>query len=47
MTIGMTMILFFVHWPMWGSMLTRGNDEVSEEDYYLKVRGTPPPRGAP
>lgn len=31
-----TLSLFAVYWPMWGSMLTRGNPEYHEEDYYSK-----------
>jgi hypothetical protein len=37
MIMGVTMLLFSLYWPMWGSMLTPGNDEYAEEDYYLKV----------
>ncbi|GFH26803.1 nitrate/nitrite transporter [Haematococcus lacustris] len=36
MTIGLTMILFTLWWPMWGSMLTPAKEEYAEEDYYLK-----------
>ncbi|KAL6746826.1 major facilitator superfamily domain-containing protein [Haematococcus lacustris] len=36
MTIGLTMILFTLWWPMWGSMLTPAKEDYAEEDYYLK-----------
>lgn len=38
MAMGVTLILFTVHFPMWGSMLVPGNPEYAEEDYYLQVR---------
>lgn len=34
--IGMTSLLFTLWWPMWGSMLAKGNEDYAEEDYYLK-----------
>jgi hypothetical protein len=37
MTMGMTLLIFTLHWPMWGSMLVPGKEEYTEEDYYLKV----------
>jgi hypothetical protein len=35
-TIGLTLALFFVSFPMWGSMLTGPKEGAQEEDYYLK-----------
>ncbi len=34
----LTMTLFFIWFPMWGSMLTGPRAGVEEEDYYMKVR---------
>lgn len=36
MTLAVTMLLVFVHFPMWGSMFLPGNPEITEEDYYIK-----------
>lgn len=36
MIIACTLPMFLFWWPMWGSMLTRGNPDATEEDYYIK-----------
>jgi NNP family nitrate/nitrite transporter-like MFS transporter len=36
MTLGVTTLLAFVHFPMWGSMFLKGNPDYLEEDYYNK-----------
>lgn len=36
MTMGITLFLSTLYWPMWGGMFFKGNDEYAEEDYYLK-----------
>mmetsp|Transcript_5328 Transcript_5328/g.9214 ORF Transcript_5328/g.9214 Transcript_5328/m.9214 type:complete len:551 (-) Transcript_5328:681-2333(-) len=36
MIMCLTLLLFTMQWPMWGSMLTAGNEEYAEEDYYLQ-----------
>ncbi|GLI65297.1 hypothetical protein VaNZ11_008790 [Volvox africanus] len=35
-TIGLTLALFLIHFPMWGSMLTGPREGAQEEDYYLR-----------
>nr|CAD60538.1 NRT2;3 protein [Chlamydomonas reinhardtii] len=35
-TIGLTLALFFIWFPMWGSMLTGPREGATEEDYYIK-----------
>ncbi|KAG2484638.1 hypothetical protein HYH03_016591 [Edaphochlamys debaryana] len=37
-TIGLTLVLFALWFPMWGSMLTGPKEGATEEDYYLKAR---------
>ena len=37
MILAVTATLVFIHFPMWGGMLTRGNPAVTEEDYYRSV----------
>ena len=34
--IGVTLILYFVNFPMWGSMLTGPREGAEEEDYYMR-----------
>ena len=41
MVLAVTMLMCFIHFPMWGSMFLPGNPEVTEEDYYIKVRRFP------
>ncbi|KAG2431534.1 hypothetical protein HXX76_009548 [Chlamydomonas incerta] len=36
MTIGLTLPLFFIWFPMWGSMLTGPREGAEEEDYYMR-----------
>lgn len=36
MTLGITMLLFTINFPMWGGMLTGPKPGVTEEDYYLR-----------
>ena len=36
MTLAVTMLLAFVHFPMWGSMFFPANPDISEEDYYIQ-----------
>ena len=36
MIIACTLPMFFFWWPMWGSMLTPGNPDATEEDYYIR-----------
>ncbi|MEW5315979.1 MAG: hypothetical protein WDW38_007373 [Sanguina aurantia] len=36
MTLGITLALFTIHFPMWGSMLSGPTKGATEEDYYLK-----------
>ena len=36
MTLGVTMLLVFVHFPMWGSMFFPGDPDYNEEDYYIR-----------
>jgi NNP family nitrate/nitrite transporter-like MFS transporter len=36
MTLCVTTLLAFVHFPMWGSMFLKGNPDYREEDYYNK-----------
>jgi NNP family nitrate/nitrite transporter-like MFS transporter len=36
MIIGLTLPLFFVWFPMWGSMLTGPREGAEEEDYYMR-----------
>eukprot|EP00798_Chlamydomonas_sp_ICE-L_P021307 gene21307-28238_t len=35
MIMGITFLICFIHFPMWGSMFFPANPDVSEEDYYL------------
>lgn len=35
-TIGLTLPLFFIYFPMWGSMLTGPKEGATEEDYYIR-----------
>jgi NNP family nitrate/nitrite transporter-like MFS transporter len=35
-SIALTLPLFFIYFPMWGSMLTGPKEGAQEEDYYLK-----------
>jgi hypothetical protein len=37
MIIAVTATLVFIHFPMWGGMLTRGSSKVTEEEYYRCV----------
>lgn len=37
MILAVTLLLVTIHFPMWGGMLTRGNPDISEEDYYRFV----------
>lgn len=34
MILAVTAMLVFMHFPMWGGMLSRGNPSVTEEEYY-------------
>ena len=36
MTLAVTVLLAFVHFPMWGSMFFPANPDISEEDYYIQ-----------
>eukprot|EP00798_Chlamydomonas_sp_ICE-L_P021321 gene21321-28253_t len=36
MIMGITFLICFIHFPMWGSMFFPANPDVSEEDYYLR-----------
>ena len=36
MTLAVTVLLAFVHFPTWGSMFLPGNPDYTEEDYYIK-----------
>ena len=36
MIIAVTTTLVFIHFPMWGGMLTRGSSKVTEEEYYSR-----------
>lgn len=36
MTLGITLTLFTIHFPMWGGMLSGPIKGATEEDYYLK-----------
>ncbi|MEW5306437.1 MAG: hypothetical protein WDW36_008900 [Sanguina aurantia] len=36
MTLGITLALFSIHFPMWGSMLSGPTKGATEEDYYLR-----------
>lgn len=36
LTVGLTLPLFFIWFPMWGSMLTGPREGATEEDYYIK-----------
>lgn len=35
--MAMTLLLFLIRFPMWGGMITTGDPNMSEEDYYIKV----------
>ena len=35
MIMGVTMLLFLIEFPMWGSMLTPARTTISEHDYYI------------
>jgi hypothetical protein len=37
MTIGMTMLVWTLYWPMWGGMAFPAKEDYTEEDYYVKV----------
>jgi hypothetical protein len=34
MILAVTALLVTIHFPMWGGMFTRGNPDITEEDYY-------------
>jgi NNP family nitrate/nitrite transporter-like MFS transporter len=36
MTLGVTLAVAFVHFPMWGSMFFSANPDATEEEYYIK-----------
>lgn len=36
MTLAVTVLLAFLHFPMWGSMFFPANPDYTEEDYYIK-----------
>ena len=36
MILAVTLLLFLIHFPMWGSMLFKGKPDFPEEDYYCK-----------